>query len=154
MENFRFRLILSVAMLGFVVFISCEKSKGCGEVNVSKAGSNDSHNFGNNCMKCHTYQGEGKGCFYVAGSVKNAALTNNASGGQVLFYTEPNGAGSLKHSMDIDSKGNFHTTESFDVTGLYPAIKTSSGTLYMGASLVSGSCNNCHGSSTSSLYTF
>jgi hypothetical protein len=131
---------------------SCEKEGKCGEVNISAAGEAESHNFGMNCMNCHKDGGEGEGCFTVAGSVSNSALTAHLTSGYIKLYSGPNGTGTLKHTIAIDPNGNFHTTESFDPAGLYPAIVTSGGTNYMSSSLVSGACNSCHGVSTTKLY--
>ena len=148
--------ILFIAFISFTVLLatpSCKKNKDCGETNISSAGGDDSHNFGQNCMSCHKIDGEGKGCFVVAGSVSNTALTNPLTSGTVRLYTQANGGGTLKHTIQIDSKGNFHTTDNIDFTGLYAAVTGPSGTTqYMGSSLSSGACNSCHGSSTSKLW--
>lgn len=132
---------------------SCEKNGKCGKKNISSAGSNESHNFGMNCMTCHTSGGEGKGCFNVAGSVSNNTLSSNLTAGTVKLYTAANGGGTLKYTIEIDAKGNFHTTESVDYTGLYAVVTGSNGVAhYMGSSLSSGSCNSCHGNSTTKLW--
>ena len=88
----------------------------------------------------------------AAGSVENSALTAQATGGQVEFYTEANGGGTLKYTIQIDGKGNFYSTEAMTLTGLYPAIKNANGTMYMGSSLSTGACNTCHGNSTGAFY--
>lgn len=132
---------------------SCKKNSKCNEENISSSGSDESHNFGQNCLECHKSGGKGEGCFTVAGSVSNSSLTSPLSSGTVRFFTAPNGGGTLMHSVDIDAKGNFHTTESFEVSGLYPAITGSNGiTHYMSTSLSSGACNSCHGPSTTKLF--
>ncbi|MFN5910604.1 MAG: hypothetical protein ACK45H_04630 [Bacteroidota bacterium] len=131
---------------------SCEKEGKCGEENISQAGQAKSHNFGMNCMNCHKDGGEGEGCFRVAGSVTNSALTAPLTSGTIKLFTGPNGTGTLKHTLSIDPNGNFHTTEEIDPIGLYAAVSTSSGTNYMSTSLVAGACNSCHGISTSKLY--
>jgi cytochrome c553 len=148
--------ILFIAFISITVLLatpSCKKNKDCGETNISSAGGDDSHNFGQNCMSCHKIDGKGEGCFVVAGSVSNSALTNPLTSGTVRLYTQANGGGTLKHTIQIDSKGNFHTTDNIDFTGLYAAVTGPSGTTqYMSSSLSSGACNSCHGSSTSKLW--
>lgn len=144
--------LIPITMLFAVVLFSCEKEGACDEYKVSQSNGDDSHNFGNNCMQCHKAGGEGEGCFVAAGSVKNAALTAPVTSGQVEFYTEANGAGTLKYTIQIDAKGNFYSTEAMTLTGLYPAIKNANGTHYMGNSLSTGACNSCHGNSTDPLY--
>jgi mono/diheme cytochrome c family protein len=148
------RIVIFILLpLGFgLLFFSCEKEGACDEYNVSQSNGSKSHNFGNNCMQCHQSGGEGEGCFVAAGSVKNAALTAPATSGQVEFYTLPNGGGTLKYTVQIDAKGNFYSTEAMTLTGLYPAIKNATGTMYMGSALSSGACNSCHGNSTGALY--
>lgn len=151
--------IYSIMFTGFAAavvslsMISCEKEGTCNETNISTAGSDDSHNFGQNCMSCHTSGGEGEGCFKIAGSVSNSGLTAPLTSGTVKLYTQANGAGTLKHTFQIDTKGNFHTTDAVDFTGLFAAVTGSNGvTQYMSTSLTSGACNSCHGPSTSKLW--
>lgn len=143
---------LWIPLLVAVILFACEKEGACDEYKVSTSNSNKSHNFGLNCMQCHQASGEGEGCFSVAGSVRNAQLTAPVTSGQVEFYTGPNGTGTLKYSLEIDSKGNFYTTGPIVVTGLYPAVKNVNGTIYMGSSLSTGACNSCHGVSTQIIH--
>jgi cytochrome c553 len=148
-------ILLAIFVIGasFLMTPSCKKNGNCNKKNISKNGSDESHNFGMNCMNCHASGGEGYGCFTAAGSVSNASLTTNISSGTVKFYTLANGGGTLKYEVAIDSKGNFHTTESNDYTGLFPAITGPNGTTnYMSSSVSSGACNSCHGVSTAELY--
>jgi hypothetical protein len=145
-----------VAFLGFslgLVFIGCEKEGECDEVNISSSVSTESHNFGMNCMQCHVSGGEGEGCFSVAGSTTASDLSNHLTSGKIKLFTGSNGSGTLKHVIDIDGKGNFHTTEQIDMTGLYPAITGSNGTThYMSSSPGNGACNKCHGLSTDPIW--
>ncbi len=148
-------ILLAFFVIGasFLMTPSCKKNGNCNKKNISSNGSDESHNFGMNCMTCHASGGEGYGCFTAAGSVSNATLTTNVSSGTVKFYTLANGGGTLKYEVAIDSKGNFHTTESNDYTGLFPAITGPNGTTnYMSSSVPSGACNSCHGVSTAVLY--
>ena len=146
------RLIFIALLGGFAALVSCKKSWGCHEENISTAGGDDSHNKGQNCMQCHNSTGEGEGCFNVAGTLYKSDLLTSQNGGKVELFTEPNGAGSLKYTIDIDSKGNFYSTAAIDYVGLYPRITSPSGaTIAMSSSLSSGACNSCHGPSTGKL---
>jgi hypothetical protein len=146
-------LISFTVISSILLFSNCEKEGKCGVANIAQAGGSKSHNFGMNCMNCHKSGGEGKGCFSVAGSVSNATLTAHVTGGTVKFYTQANGAGQLMYTLPIDAKGNFYTTESMNITGLYPVITSTAGaTASMSTGLSTGQCNSCHGSSTSGLY--
>ncbi len=145
--------IVFLATILVFTFPSCKKNK-CGETNVSFSGGSKSHNFGQNCLNCHKSGGEGEGCFNVAGSASNSALTSNLTGGTIKLYTGPDGTGTLKYTISIDSKGNFYTTEAIDYSGLYPAIEGTSGTTsYMSSSLNTGACNSCHGVSTGKIFS-
>lgn len=145
--------IVFLATILVFTFPSCKKNK-CGDTNVSFAGGSKSHNFGQNCLNCHKSGGEGEGCFNVAGSASNSALTSNLTGGTIKLYTGAGGTGTLKYTIQIDNKGNFYTTESIDYSGLYPAITGPSGaTSYMSSSLNTGACNSCHGVSTGKLFS-
>lgn len=147
-------LMMAFITIGFsMTFLSCEKKGKCGDDNISSAGSTESHNFGQNCMQCHVSGGEGEGCFAVAGSVVSNGSTQHVSGGVMKLYSQPNGGGQLMHTVQIDANGNFHTTESISMTGLYPAITSSGGTTtYMSTAPANGACNSCHGVSTGKIY--
>jgi hypothetical protein len=145
--------IVFLATILVFTFPSCKKNK-CGDTNVSFSGGSKSHNFGQNCLNCHKSGGEGEGCFNVAGSASNSSLTSNLTGGTIKLYTGAGGTGTLKYTIQIDSKGNFYTTESIDYSGLYPAITGTSGaTSYMSSSLNTGACNSCHGVSTGKIFS-
>jgi hypothetical protein len=132
-------------------FSSCEKGR-CGEDNISFSGGNESHNMGQNCMQCHKTGGKGEGCFVVAGTAYDSLATTNLQSGIIELYSGPNGTGNLVHTIQIDNKGNFYTTDNFSVSGLYPVLTAPSGQKkYMGSSLSSGQCNSCHGVSTSRI---
>lgn len=129
-------------------FYSCEKEEACDEDNISKMGDDDSHNMGQNCMQCHMLGGEGEGCFVVAGTVYDTLSINTLNSGKIELFTGPDGTGNLVHTIQVDSKGNFYTTENFDIVGLYPVLSGPTGNkFYMGSSLTSGQCNSCHTSS-------
>jgi hypothetical protein len=146
-----FALLISVSTV--LTITSCKKKSKCNEIKISFSGSDESHNFGQNCLQCHKSGGEGEGCFTVAGSVSNSSLTSPLSSGTVSFYSAPNGGGTLMQTVEIDAKGNFHTTDAFEISGLYPAITGSNGiTHYMSSSPSTGACNSCHGSSTTKLF--
>ena len=147
---------LGLTFLASTIVLSLNSCKGtfqCHEDNISAAGSDDSHNKGQNCMVCHQAKGEGEGCFIAAGTVYDMGMTNTVSSGKVDFYTGPNETGTLKQTVLIDSKGNFYTTAQFNPEGLYPVITGPTGNKkMMGSSLSTGACNSCHGSSTDKLW--
>jgi mono/diheme cytochrome c family protein len=133
---------------------SCEDKKEgkCTETKISQHGESESHNAGANCMNCHANGGEGEGCFNVAGTVYDTLLSSTLSNVVIKLYTEPNGAGTLKYTINADANGNFYTTENMAASGLYPAIVGPTQTQYMGSSASTGSCNSCHGNTTNKLW--
>lgn len=102
--------IYSLVLLLGISFslLTCEKNenKGCGKTNISQSNESESHNNGQNCMSCHNENGDGEGCFNMAGSAwyQNG---NAVSSGQVRIYSEPNGQGTLLATLSIDQLGNF-----------------------------------------------
>ena len=107
-------LLTFLFISGMLTLVSCKKLWACHEENISSAGSNKSHNKGMNCMQCHYASGEGEGCFNVAGTIYQSNLQNTQNGGKVELFTEPNGQGTLKYTINIDGKGNFYTTANVD----------------------------------------
>jgi hypothetical protein len=145
--------IIGTLIVGVSLLLgACEEGGKCTKKNISASGKNDSHNNGENCMNCHKSGGEGTGCFKAAGSVYNSTYSSTMSNVIVKLYTQPNGQGTLKYTINGDAKGNFYTTEDMTIDGLYPAITGPTGTQYMGSSITSGACNACHGSSTGKLW--
>lgn len=126
--------------------------KGCGETKISKSGEKESHNNGKNCMTCHVESGDGDGCFVVAGSAYKSDKSSPASSGSIKLYTEANGGGTLKHTIQIDQNGNFYTTENIDMTGLFPSIDLGGNVQHMSTQPGTGACNSCHGVTTEKLW--
>ena len=145
-----FTFVLTILSISF---FSCKKPQDCGTVNIGMSGGSDSHNQGQNCMTCHISGGEGSGCFTVAGTVYNSALTSTVGSGKVEFFTQANGSGQLKYTVQIDSKGNFYTTADMNVAGLFPRVTGPTGTQQsMSSSLSSGKCNSCHNASAAKIW--
>jgi hypothetical protein len=131
--------------------ISCEKGKN--ETKISKYNSTESHNQGQNCMACHVKGGKGEGYFQVAGTVHDTTLTKYQPNSTVYLYTQQGGQGTLKYTIEVDGLGNFYTTETIDFgSGLYPTVKSSTGERHMSSPITTGTCNSCHGYSTSKLW--
>jgi len=133
-----------------IVYVSCNHAKEL-TVNNSTFNSSRSHNMGQNCMSCHKKGGQGEGWYTAAGT---AYHTNNSTAQNVLvkLYTLPNGAGNLVKEIPGDLLGNFYTTDIMSfATGLYPVVENNGVKSYMSSSISSGSCNSCHGVSTSRI---
>ncbi len=149
-----FIVILSVTIISFLTLFSCKKESSKDVTNISAHDESRSHNAGQNCMKCHDSGGEGTGWFSVAGTVYQNDKTTVFSNATVKLYTDANGSGSLKYTINGDNFGNFFTTEQVDFgSGLYPAVEGSQGTKYMSFTVKTGQCNSCHGSSQDVIWT-
>lgn len=138
-----------------LIIFSCKSdddSKGCGITLISQNGENESHNNLQNCMNCHKDGGNGKGCFSVAGSAYdgNGNALNN---GKVELWTGAGGTGTKVATVNIESIGNFFTTEGINFsTPLYPVVYNSSGNkASMPTAISNGACNSCHGVSVSKI---
>jgi hypothetical protein len=111
--------------------------------------------MGQNCMNCHKDGGEGKGCFFVAGTVYDSLQSSTKANGIIKLYSGPNGTGILKGTIEVDAKGNFFTTDIIDFSSqVYPSITNTIGNVkYMGSGISTGQCNSCHGVSTDKIWT-
>ena len=139
-----------------VMFNFCKKddSNSGNETKTSANFNTESHNMGQNCMNCHTQGGSGEGWFNLAGTVYNESFTNTEPNKTINLYTEPNGKGDLKYSIQVDGNGNFYSAQSINFgSGLYPAVVGNTVTKYMSSSITSGKCNSCHGVSNDKIWT-
>lgn len=146
---------LSILIVSILILQSCEKEEEGGEEQkISAYNEKESHNMGINCVNCHTSGGSGEGIFNVSGTVYNNLKTGTYANATVKLFTEPNGAGILKYTVQVDGLGNFYTTENIDFgDGLYPSVEGNSFVNNMASSITTGQCNSCHGTSTDRIWT-
>lgn len=107
----------------------------------------DSHEMGNNCMTCHQNYGPGPGIFTAAGTIYQADGATYP-GGIVELWTGAQATGDLVSAIEVDTKGNFYTTEPLPLPDmpLYPFVRSPNGESYtfMPFSTSSAACNICH----------
>lgn len=145
--------LIVLGVVGSIVWSCDDKNEGkCDEVNNSFHGSTESHNMGNSCMNCHANGGPGEGCFNVAGTAYDSLQTSTLANATIHLYSAPGGGGVLKHTLQVDAKGNFYSTENISASGLYAAVVGPTTTKYMSSPLSSGNCNSCHGNSTDRIW--
>jgi hypothetical protein len=122
----------------------------------SKWGEDESHNEGENCSSCHNVNGheavrEG-GWWTVSGTIfgKDDDVQKNAV---IELWEQPNRRGKIIKRLETDDEGNFYTNQIINfMGGCYPAIYTLGGQVkVMPVPYNGGSCNSCHGVSTSKL---
>ncbi len=150
----KLKIILNTILVLGAVLIgqSCE-NEGENETKISSKNSNESHKMGENCMSCHKKGSSGEGWFNVAGTVYTELKTTAYPNATIKFYTEPNGAGTLKYTVFGDARGNFYTTENIDFgSGLYTSVQGATTTNHMISPVTSGQCNSCHSSSTEKIW--
>ncbi len=146
----------SIFMIAILLLQSCQKDEegSESEQKVSAHNEKESHNMGLNCMNCHKSGGSGEGIFNVAGTVYNDLKTGTYPNATIKFFSEPNGNGLLKYTVEVDGLGNFYTTENIDFgNGLYASVERNSSTQNMASSITTGQCNSCHGISTDKIWT-
>lgn len=151
MTNKHTTIILTFLLcLGLAAAVNgCKKSaEARDKVVISQNGGTDSHNVGRNCMDCHRQGDDGTGWFSVSGTVYNASGAGVSPNGTVRLYSGSVG-GDVILELEVDGLGNFFTTEAVDFAGgLYTDVTSAAGnTRMMVASITSGACNSCHGSS-------
>jgi len=133
------------AVIMLIFMQSCTTENEYESTGSSVAGSNKSHNMGQDCMNCHRPGGGEAPVWKVAGTVYNEALTYTNPNATVNLYTGPNGTGTLKYTLTVDAKGNFYTSSTIDFTGgLYPSVTGSTSTNSMSSPISTGACNSCH----------
>lgn len=99
---------------------------------------------GTNCLGCHKV-GLFSPVFTVAGTVfKTSNLTQVQPNIQVEFYSNAAGTGNPVEVIEVDANGNFYTTETLTLTGLFPAVRSSTEKRMMPIDFQSGQCNDCH----------
>jgi hypothetical protein len=122
--------------------------------------SEDSHNAGQNCMRCHhdeRNEASGTGTWwYFAGTAYTSNGSVVKSGGVVELWSEAGGKGNLIYKVPIDKAGNFYTSKIIDLRGgFFPRIISNNGQdtsmSQKATGLVDGACNNCHGISTNKI---
>ena len=143
-------------MVLFTTFIieSCEQN-GCGKTEISSYNSHESKKMTGDCMGCHSPNGgAGAGCFRVGGTAFDSIPgDSDVKNSVVKLYTQPNGAGELVATLQVDASGNFYTTSPVSfANGLYPAIISPAGTRYMPSPAITGACNSCHGVANANLW--
>lgn len=119
-----------------------------------------SHNAGQDCLSCHKIGGSGasKAIFTLAGTVYKTGGAAQTQATLKLFIHATN---TLSISLKTDSLGNFYTTNAVTglfvaggpfVTGVDVAIDgpVASDTRMSGL-VTNGSCNACHGVSTTKI---
>lgn len=122
----------------------------------SKAGEDESHNTGQDCMSCHnnsSNEASSEGWWNVAGSVfSNNSPANNVT---VELWSEPKGKGYKIVSLTSDKKGNFYTNKIINFNGgCYVKVTDGTKVKYMDqifAGNKSCSSTTCHGGTQSKI---
>ncbi|MCK5856422.1 MAG: hypothetical protein KAG64_02965 [Bacteroidales bacterium] len=113
-----------------------------------------SHNAGTDCKKCHQKGGNGKGWFVVSGTVYDSLMQQVFPNATVYIYDGLTSADPLLATIEVDSLGNFYTTQDIDFkNGLHVEVYGKSFTAKMGSLIYAASCNKCHGVTTNRIWT-
>lgn len=141
----RNNFVCSLIIILFII-TSCKKDNAGGGSKSSAYGGTESHNVGKACLGCHNTGGGNDFWWTVAGTVYKTGETDLNPNSAVYLFSGRQPDGKLLLTLQVDSKGNFYTTQNIDFSkGLFPAVKSISGDVrYMPDSAVSGNCNDCH----------
>lgn len=123
----------------------------------SKTGEDESHNFMQDCMRCHNDNGNeaagfGGGWWNIAGSVLDDDGEGHAKRGHIELWSGPDRTGTKYLDLDIDDEGNFYTGRIVDYNGsCYPVLVNENGNyVAMSSPFTGGGCNGCHNDDTTS----
>jgi cytochrome c553 len=148
---------ISIITLAFAIIASayiissCTHTFDCGSETKVSTANGKSHNAGKDCLSCHTSGGQGEGCFSAGGTVydKTGVIAPTAS---ILFYSAPNGGGTLKATIPVNTSGSFYSSQS--MVGYYPAVVSKAGVkTFMSTPIATGGggCALCHGNTTDKI---
>lgn len=112
----------------------------------------ESHNMGQNCMKCHNDNSNDASFgrwWNVAGTAYDDTKTPVNGLGSVELWTGPSRTGQLLYKLQVDKKGNFYTNKIIDFKGgFYPVLINADGSFNPDNAMTQktniGSCNSCH----------
>ena len=113
-----------------------------------------SHNQGKNCQSCHQKSGNAKGWFSISGTVYDTSLIQVFPNSTVRLYDGLDSTGVLISTIEVDSFGNFYSTEKIDFkNGLHVEVEGKLISAKMGSLIRSAACNKCHGVTTNRIWT-
>lgn len=160
--------ILSVPLILALVFLAqCSHYDELKKHGLESAyGSDESHNFGQNCMSCHNDpHNEASGEYRwwnIAGSVEGVGEGDDSGGGddddddnggstgsaRIELWSQKNRQGQLYYTLPVDDEGNFYTAKIVQYYGVcYPVVVNNETGDWesMGQAFTGGGCNSCHG---------
>jgi hypothetical protein len=132
--------VFTIIMFGAFFIVSCTKIAPYeNETNNSTFTEDESHYEGVNCMGCHYSAGDADGWFTLAGTVYG-----NTENAIVELYNDT--LLPAVKTIEVDTRGNFYTTDQIDFTGGYfVSTRNSEGTAdFMKAPIQTGQCSLCH----------
>jgi hypothetical protein len=114
-------------------------------VKLTSSAEKKSHFAGQNCMTCHSANGNGPGLFQVAGTLYTSQGAINP-GGTIELRSAPRQGGELIVSLQADLDGNFYSTDAVGLENVrrFVVVKGARETVEMPFPTESGACNLCH----------
>ena len=149
-------IYLTIGFLLVLLGISCSHYEQLmSDPEESEQGDDESHNVGKNCGSCHNKSGNEAvreaGWWTISGTVfkSNGKAQDKAI---IELWEKPGKQGKLIKRLEADELGNFYTNQIVDFNGgCYPTINVNGLSKEMGQAFNGGSCNSCHGVTTSKL---
>lgn len=146
-----FAAVLALSILFHACKHTINDNSNLADHEASEHHSNESRGMSGDCISCHKAGGSGEGVFTLGGTVFQEDLKTKQPNGYIKLYSGPQGTGVLLKTIQVDNLGNFYSDANYNFSlPIYPAAVSASGNVkYMSTSLSGGSCNSCHGPTTS-----
>lgn len=147
------KLIKLAVVMGCLLFIvSCSHYDDLMKNGNESTASGESHNAGQNCMKCHN-EGEFTEAVLEGGWWHIAGTVYGSKANTVELWTGLNRTGELVYKLPVDPLGNFYTAKIVNFKGgFYPVVVKDDGSiLAMQEKTTIGACNSCHGITTPTI---
>ncbi len=150
----RIQYFCIVSIFVFLGFLSCKKESDDKKSLNSKHFSTESHHTGDDCMGCHSSDGNGEYNFTIAGTVYDSVQNKPFPNATIRIYSGMNGQGTLLKTLEVDGFGNFYTTDEIDFSkGVYTSVQGNKSIRYMQQKATVGQCSACHGIYQRTIYT-
>jgi len=156
--SFKFCLSLLIFTSALTFSACSHKDELLNDPEESKSKEDESHNAGEDCMRCHhdNKNEASEKWWYVAGTVYDDKKKDPVSEGTVELWTEPAGTGTFIYRLAIDKKGNFYTNKIINFKGGYYPIVIHNNDTFVMPDKVTGSdlnrsCNSCHDGKTTDV---
>lgn len=105
----------------------------------------NSHNAGQNCLRCHNKPNRNTPVFTVAGTIYDRAEPAQPYAGTTVNLYSDGQNNNLLLSIKVDQSGNFYSKQAIDFNNtVYAEVVSAIGTIAKINPAPHGDCNKCH----------